>query len=295
MRTCYVAFSTAAGFNLAGKLCLPEGAMPAPAVLICHGSDGVDGRGEYYRQSLNAAGIVTLEVDMWSARGMLRGAAARPRTPLETLDDAFSAKAFLAAQPEVNPSYIGIMGFSWGGVVTLLSATRDAVKRHDATPFRAHVANYPVVWAYEVVPGLSLSNLTGAPILIQCGDADGYDDPDGLDQLLTRLPQASRSAIMAVTYPGACHGFDRDLPPQTINDPFAHKGQGGAVLMQFDPVAAKSAQLAVVAFFGQVLRPTHGDQNEHQIRRRRPFNARPPGQAKSRTPSGWPTKPGETH
>lgn len=285
-RTCYVAFPTASGLTLAGKLCIPEGAVKASAVLICHGSDGVDGRGDFYSGQLNTAGIVTLEVDMWSARGTARGAAARPRTPLETLDDAFSAKAFLAAQPEVNPDCIGIMGFSWGGVVTLLSATSEAVSRHGATPFRAHVANYPVVWAYEVVPGLSLQGLTGAPILIQCGDADAYDDPDGLDQLMARLPQASRHLIQAVTYPGAGHGFDRDLPAQTINDPFAHKGQGGPVLMQFDSVAAKSAQLAAVAFFSLTLRPPSGEQNGRETGPRRRLNDRPAGQAKGRPPSG---------
>ena len=285
-RTCYVGFPTTSGLTLAGKLCIPEGVVKAPAVLICHGSDGVDGRGDYYSGQLNTAGVVTLEVDMWSARGTARGAAARPRTPLETLDDAFSAKAFLAAQPEVNPDCIGIMGFSWGGVVTLLSATSDAVNRHNATPFRAHVANYPVVWAYEVVPGLSLQGLTGAPILIQCGDADAYDDPDGLDQLLARLPEASRALIQAVTYPGAGHGFDRDLPAQTIKDPFAHKGQGGPVLMQFDPVAARSAQLAAVAFFTLTLRPPIGDQDGRQTRPRRRLNDRPAGQAKGRPPAG---------
>ena len=289
-RTCYVAFPTASGLTLAGKLCLPEGAVRAPAILICHDSDGVDGRGEDYSDRLNAAGFVALEIDMWSARGVARGAAARPRTPLDTLDDAFSAKAFLAAQPEVHPDCIGIMGFSWGGVVTLLSATVEAVSRHSATPFRAHVANYPVVWAYEVVPGLSLKQLTGAPILIQCGDADAYDDPDGLDQLLARLPEASRTVIQAVTYPGAGHGFDRDRPPQTIHDPFAHKGQGGPVLMQFDPVAAKSAQLAAAAFFSLTLRPPPGEQDGRQNRRKnspgRRLNERPAGQAKGRPPAG---------
>jgi len=292
-RTCYVAFPTASGMTLAGKLCIPQGAQQAPAVLICHGSDGVDGRGDFYSGALNGIGCVTLEADMWSARGTARGAAARPRTPLETLDDAFSAKAFLAAQPEVDPNRIGIMGFSWGGVVTLLSATKDAVSRHDATPFRAHVANYPVVWAYDVVPGLSLNNPTGAPILIQCGDADAYDDPDGLDQLLARLPQETRRLIQAVTYPGAGHGFDRDLPAQTINDPFAHKGQGGPVLMQFDPVAAKSAQLAAVAFFSLILRPPSGDNNDRQTRPRRRLNDRPAGQAKDRPPAGRRPKRGK--
>ncbi|MDB5493803.1 MAG: hypothetical protein JWP86_1140, partial [Phenylobacterium sp.] len=187
-------------------------------------------------------------------RGTARGAAARPRSPAETLPDAFAAKAFLAAQPEIDAGRIGIMGFSWGGVVTLLSATAPAQALLAGAPgFRAHVAMYPVCWAYEQVPGLSLAELTGAPVLIQAGDADTYDDPDGLDQLLARLPPASRAVIRGVTHPGAGHGFDRDLPAQTINDPFAHKGQGGPVLMEFHPEAAKAARALTVEFFREAF------------------------------------------
>ncbi|MEJ0064332.1 MAG: hypothetical protein WDM85_02075 [Caulobacteraceae bacterium] len=97
----------------------------------------------------------------------------------------------------------------------------------DAPPIRAHAALYPVCWAYENVPGLTLAELTGAPVLIQAGDADTYDDPDGLDQLLARLPAASRALIRGITHKGAGHGFDRDAPSRTIVDPFAHKGVGG--------------------------------------------------------------------
>jgi dienelactone hydrolase len=258
IRTAYVAFRTVADppLTVAGKLEIPivDDGRRSPAVLICHGSDGVDGRGEFHASALNAAGIATLEIDMWAARGTSRGAAARPRSPLETLADAFAAKAFLAAQPEIDPARIGIMGFSWGGVVTLLAATADAQRLNgEAPPFRGHVALYPVCWAYETVPGLSLADLTGAPVLIQAGDADAYDDPDGLDQLLARLPPASRSVVRGVTHAGAGHGFDRDLPEQTIVDPFAHKGRGGPVRMAFHPEAAEAARTLAVEFFGEAL------------------------------------------
>ncbi|MDB5418014.1 MAG: hypothetical protein JWP50_1433 [Phenylobacterium sp.] len=254
VRTSYVAFATPS-LTVAGKLnTLQDAAGETAAVVICHGSDGVDGRGEFHAAALNAAGIATLEIDMWAARGTARGAAARPRSPVETLPDAFAAKAFLAAQPEVDAGRIGIMGFSWGGVVTLLSATAPAQALLAGAPgFRAHAAMYPVCWAYEQVPGLSLADLTGAPVLIQAGDADTYDDPDGLDQLLARLPPASRAVIRGVTHPGAGHGFDRDLPAQTINDPFAHKGQGGPVLMEFHPEAARAARALTVEFFREAF------------------------------------------
>ena len=259
-RPSYAAFASEADppLSIAGKLSTPTEGAPAPAVLICHGSDGVDGRGEFHAAALNATGIATFEIDMWAARGVKRGALARPRSVPETLPDAFAALAFLARQPEIDPERLGVLGFSWGGVVSLLTATprwRDALGAN-APPIRGHAALYPVCWAYENVPGLSLADLTGAPILIQAGDADAYDDPDGLDQLLQRLPAASRAVIRGVTHPGAGHGFDRDAPARTIVDPFAHKGVGGPVLMAFQPEAAAAARAANVAFFLETLRVT---------------------------------------
>ena len=261
-RTAYVAFESATcpPIIVAGKLCLPAISDPlakAPAVLICHGSDGVDGRGDFYAPALNAKGMATLEIDMWAARGVVRGAAARPRSPIDTLPDAFAALAFLAAQPEIDSGRIGIMGFSWGGVVTLLSSTRrhtDAL-RGGGPAFAAHAALYPVCWAYSTVPTLALTDLTGAPILIQTGEADAYDTP-GAGEALAASLKAKGADVEAITYPGATHGFDRDLPAQTINDPFAHQGAGGPVLMAFNPAAAAAARSAVAHFFQRTLEAT---------------------------------------
>ncbi len=261
-RVSYVAYRTGAepDLTVAGKLVTPQpddGAAPrkGPAVLICHGSDGVDARGEFHAEALNAAGIATLEIDMWAARGTGRGAAARPRSVPETLPDAFAAARFLAVQPEVDPARIGILGFSWGGVVSLLSATRRWSDELGAAGprFAAHAALYPVCWTYETVRGFSLAELAGAPILIQAGDADAYDDPDGLDQLMGRLPPASRALIRPITHKGAGHGFDRNTPARTIDDPFAHKGAGGPVVMAFHPEAAQAAREANVAFFREAF------------------------------------------
>jgi dienelactone hydrolase len=257
LRTSYAAYATAGepSLQVAGKLMAPAEGPPAPAVLICHGSDGVDGRGAFHAEALTAAGMATLEIDMWAARGTGRGASARPKSVPETLPDAFGAAAFLARQPEVDPSRIGVLGFSWGGVVSLLSASRAWRDRlgSDAPAFAAHAALYPVVWTYGTVRGFSLDDLTGAPILIQTGDADAYDDPDGLDQLLDRLPPPSRALIRPITHKGAGHAFDRQGPARTIDDPFAHKGAGGPVLMAWNERAATAARAANVAFFREAF------------------------------------------
>ncbi len=50
----------------------PAGAPPkVPAVLILHGSGGVDGRGAFYAQALQDAGIATLEITMFRPAGPL--------------------------------------------------------------------------------------------------------------------------------------------------------------------------------------------------------------------------------
>jgi dienelactone hydrolase len=262
LRTAYVSFPSLATppLSVAGKLDLPlDDERPAekslPAVLICHGSDGVDGRGEFYAPALHEAGIATLEIDMWAARGTGRGAAARPGSPIETLPDAFGALRFLAAQPEIDPARIGIMGFSWGGVVTLLSAVARHADplRGDARGFAAHAANYPVCWVYSRSPAMALTGLTGAPVLIQTGDADTYDDPDAGEKLLASLTPDDARHVRQRTHKGAGHGFDRDLPTKTINDPAAHSGAGGPVLMAFHHEAAWAARAEIVAFFKGAL------------------------------------------
>lgn len=100
--TAYVTFATEAepSLTVAGKLVIPltedNAGGRQPAIVICHGSDGVDGRGEYYASALHALGLATLEIDMWAARGSVRGAAARPRSPIETLPDASTQRLVLA-------------------------------------------------------------------------------------------------------------------------------------------------------------------------------------------------------
>ncbi len=252
-RVAYVAFAGTGEpvLSVAGKLGLPASTAPRGAVLICHGSDGVDGRGAFHAEALNAAGVATLEIDMWAARGSGRGAAARPSSPLDTLGDAFGALAFLAAQPEIDAARIGVMGFSWGGVVTLVSSRRRHVERFSqgGLRFAAHAAFYPVCWAYEHVPALSLEGRTGSPILIQTGEADTYDAPDSGARLVEHLRAVGEGEVTGYAYANATHGFDRDLPAQVINDPFSHQGKGGPVTMTFHPEAAALARARCLAFF----------------------------------------------
>ena len=147
------------------------------------------------------------------------------------------------------------MGFSWGGGVSLLRATRRyaEVLAEPGTAFVAHAAFYPALWSYNRAPGHEFADLTGAPLLIQAGEADAYDDPGVCEAFLEALAPADRAHVTLVVHPGATHAFDRDLPAKTIHDPYAHNGRGGPVRFEFNPTATAAAQARLVTFLAGVF------------------------------------------
>lgn len=254
VRVSYVTFRTldpAQALTEAGVLRIPvEAKRPMPAVVIVHGSAGVDSRGPAYAADLNAAGIATLEIDMWAARN-IASPADRPKGVPLTLPDAYGAFKLLAANPAIDAKRIGITGFSWGGVVSMLTATSPYSEKYlgkDAR-FAAHAPNYPVCWVYNRVPGYEFKQFTGAPVLIQAGEIDTYDQPDTCPALVKSLGEAGGKIVTLKMYPGAGHGWDRTEPAMTIEDPYAHLGRGGKVLMENNPAVASTSRAATVAFF----------------------------------------------
>jgi uncharacterized protein len=208
----------------------------APAVVILHGSSGIDSRGDFYARALNAAGIATLEIDMWEARGVT-GAGDRPPLPIYTYPDAFAALAFLSRHDAINPNRIGVLGFSWGGVIALASAEELYTKQFgQGHMFAAHIAHYPICYGYNnpAIPALNppdqrgaqFLNLTGSPVLIQIGTEDDYDNgADNCSALLDDVVDPNdKRLVEVVAYEGAFHAWDRLQIPITVLDPFADEG-----------------------------------------------------------------------
>lgn len=256
IHTAYVAFAAAGEdpLTIAAQLRLPDAAGRRPAVVILHGSAGVDSRGAFHAEALNRAGIATLEPDLWSARALLGGTGpnGRPQTVVETVPDAFGALRYLAARPDIDRHRIGVMGFSWGGVLAMLTATSAYSERYvqpGAAPFAAHAPFYPVCWTYNAVPGHEFTELTGAPVFIQTGACDDYDHPDSCAKLVQSLPTTAQRCVSYKVYPGATHAFDRLGPTMVGDDPYSHLGQGGQVTMVANPPAAAEARAAAAAFF----------------------------------------------
>src|SRR5262245_49433685 len=132
--------------EVAGHLAFPTGEAKkqVPTVVILHGSGGIDGRGEFHAKALNAAGIATLEVFMFTSGN-------RPRSGSRSnFTHMYGALNYLAKRSDIDPNRIGVMGFSWGGGLSLSATSLVLTQRFTGAQFRfaAHAPFYPVCWPY---------------------------------------------------------------------------------------------------------------------------------------------------
>ncbi len=244
--------------TISGKLTVPSDASAdakVPAVLILHGSAGVDSRGSFYGSALNRAGIATLEIDMWAARN-LTGGANRPALPTLTMPDAFNGLNYLANHPFIDAEKIGVIGFSWGAVITMLASTETYVQQFGkGHQFAGHIAHYPICWAYNIgLPGINFSNLTSAPLLIQIGELDDYDEgSQPCENLIASLPTDTQERVSLNVYKNAHHAWDRIQPAMVVNDPFSHLGQGGEVDIAPNVGKAYQSRQKALHFFKQLF------------------------------------------
>src|SRR5690606_10892602 len=130
---------------------------------------------------------------------------------------------WMAALPGVDPARVALVGFSQGGQVALLAASRS-------TAFRAVAAYYPVTdvarWKLTTSrtdipeyitavcepggtdarsPVFQAAGIT-APVLLIHGEADTRVPTEQSERMLAALQQAGRTAQL-LRVPGAAHGF----------------------------------------------------------------------------------------
>ena len=240
------------GAAVSGDLRIPASKQARlPAVVILHSTPGFDGRGAFYAEALNQAGIATVEIDYLQGRGM-------PASPLHNLPHAYETLQFLARHPRIDPMRIGIMGFSWGGILAVLTSSDELTRQSTGGKLRfaAHLGIYPICWrhrtvlagTYKAVKPTVYHRVTGRPVHILAGDKDGFDDPDSCEKFLAELPARAKTHFALTVYPGATFGWDSRFSSASY-DAGARKGKGGILTVTADPEIANRSREFAVAFF----------------------------------------------
>ncbi len=244
-----------------GRFGLPAGSKPkVPAVLILHAILGVDGRGAFYAKALQEAGIATLEITMFPP-------GAPPRAgPKATMPYAAAALKWLATQPTVDGQRLGVMGFSWGGYMSVVMSSELVQERlgKDVPKPVAFAAFYPTcsILVRSLVNRRSAFYnahkwMSAAPMLIQVGTRDDFEEGERpCDALLAMWPAAARENTTVRYIEGATHDFDSQMPGgQVYESRFSHALRGGMVSVVPSPKDAAEARQAVVSFFVKYLHP----------------------------------------
>jgi dienelactone hydrolase len=251
--------------TLTGYLFRPTGSGPFPALVFVHGCYGMFARGGageflprdiFWATTMTGQGYVVLMVDSFGPRQhgeMCSTAGFDQQLYLKRPRDAYGALAYLQAQPFVQPDRIGIMGWSQGGGVILLSIRAASLGRPADLPpgrdFRAAFAFYPASCNNA---SHSQAWTTGVPLLVLMGANDVWTAAGPCQEFLQGV-KGRGSPVDSVFYPGAYHDFD--FPDQPLRQLPQYTTRSGVVpITGTDPAARADALQRVPAFFATYLK-----------------------------------------
>jgi dienelactone hydrolase len=244
-----------------GELRLPNSnPEQLPAVVIVNSSPGFDGRGAFYADALNLAGIATLEIDMFQGKGL-------PASLRHNLPHVYQTLDYLSRHPRIDANRIGIMGFSWGGNVSVLASSDELARQYSRGELRfaAHLALYPACSKHYALvadkPGkwkglkpTVYRRLTGGPVRILAAGKNDYDsrDREVCAKFIAALPAEVQRHFSLTVYPEATFGWDSRFGSTTY-DANAKEGKGGIVEVIANAVVATQSQQSAVAYFSRYL------------------------------------------
>jgi len=117
--------------------------------------------------------------------------------------DSFIALDTVSKNKKINASKIGIMGWSYGGTVTIEAQNNfniDLIKPKNK--FALHLALYPYCFSYEN------SKTSSAPLFILMGDKD-YLPHEVCEEYIKTQEDLGNKNKKLVLFPGATHSFDK--------------------------------------------------------------------------------------
>jgi dienelactone hydrolase len=239
------------------------GDAPRPAVVLMHGCSGLlNAKGRIiplYRawmRALFARGYDVLTVDSASSRGFGQTCTTGPDRITMYRDrpsDAYAALQYLQAQPLVRPDRIGLMGWSQGGAIVLLSINDKSIGRPAALKqdFVVAVGFYPGACSerQQSKPFTQVEPqqwTTAVPLLVLFGEADVWTPLPPCEAFLSAA-KARGNPVELKSYPSAVHGFDAPNQPRKER-PEYRNGDGPIPVVGTDKEARADAFPRVLEF-----------------------------------------------
>lgn len=223
--------------SLEAELTFPESsAARVPAIVIAHGSGGLDWRSKRWARFFQTQGVATMVIDYFGPRGIYHNSSSQPMP----LRDAMDALNLLATHPRIDPKRIAIIGFSRGGHLAYESANNMAPGGGPA--YAAHVALYPSCGML----GVSKMGLT-APVLILVGSLDELV-PAAQCEILAERAADRGSKITVKVYEGGHHGWDGDW-----SGDFNHRALKVTYRIQADTGITTRSERDVMTFLRPLL------------------------------------------
>lgn len=198
------------GDNLAATLFLPEGDLPAPALIICHGAG--EFKEHYFElcETLSARGVATLAVDMHGHGG---SEGTRYHVDMrQWVADILAAIDFLLTQPRVDGGRIAAFGLSSGGTAILEAALVEprlkSLVALDATVRNSLPLPLTLIIKSFVLLGKLTKWITGRDLRVPLAKLGGFkvaSDPE-VNRRLQSDPKTV-AAFMSFPFPGATEAF----------------------------------------------------------------------------------------
>ncbi len=210
---CWRVSYPSASRELGGYLFIPDGDGPFPAMVINHGSNGLTRWFERVAKALNEMGYAAFVP-------IRRGYSGNPGPYWQSLctapegsdesahqfldalvqenDDVLAALAWLSERTEVDATRIGVMGISFGGIMTLFAAARPSTFRAGVS-FAAAGMAWPMRGSRELRSALieAMSRVTIPLFLIQAQNDFSLAPLYALGGELARLGKVHEARVYA--------------------------------------------------------------------------------------------------
>lgn len=240
----------------------PNSQPPYPAVVFLHGCSGIGISGSLFStyaawmRELTARGYAVLAIDSASPRrfGSTCGRPERRTMYFERPGDAYSGLAYLQSRSDIISSRIGLVGWSQGGGITLLTIVTESIGRPVPPPihdFKAAVAFYPSACSdkHQTKPFTNVepnSWSTVAPLLVLHGGKDNWTPPGPCAEFI-EVARARGEPVQITVYPDAAHSFDAPNLPMRRRT-FPELEDGSLPLIGTDEAARQDAIQRVSEF-----------------------------------------------